>query len=163
MEIIGIDPGLVHTGLVLMRFDKKRRTITVEHAVLNGPDATGAAQWVNTHTESGFLRLGFIEAYRPRATAYSTDDKMVKAVSAFKQSFPRFRVLDNTGVKKVVRRPLLELIGAWNFSTPTNHQDLRSAARIGIYGALKEEDSNHLIADVVRDHLNGRDWNVDVL
>ena len=69
-------------------------------------------------------------------------------------------VLPNMGVKKVVRRPLMELLGAWKFSTVTHHQDLRSAARIALLGMLKDPHMNRLLFDVVLDHIEGRTWRV---
>jgi hypothetical protein len=73
---------------------------------------------------------------------------------------PKATVVLNTGVKKIVKRPLMELLGVWSFATGTHHQDLRSAARIALYGMLKHEPLNRLLSDVVRDHLRGEDWDV---
>lgn len=56
----------------------------------------------------------------------------------------------------------MNLLGVWKFSTVTHHQDLRSAARIALFGMLKNEETNRLLADVVADHLKGSDWDVAV-
>lgn len=156
MQIVGIDPGLVHTGVVLMVFDAHQRVIEVSHEAVVGPDVTRAQQFL------GGLRATapvFIEGYRQRSN-FGTNDKMIEAVANFRKGFTNAKVINNTGVKKVVRRSLMELLGVWNFSTPTHHQDLRSAARIGIYGALKSEALNRLIFDIVNDHINGSTWTV---
>jgi hypothetical protein len=85
--------------------------------------------------------------------------QMVAAVSMMRKEVAG-HLLMNTGVKKVVRRQLMDLLGVWSFSTVTHHQDLRSAARIAIYGMLKHAVMNELLADVVADHLKGRTWQV---
>jgi UDP-glucose 6-dehydrogenase len=84
---------------------------------------------------------------------------MAKAVSDMRAA-SKGKVLDNTGVKTLIRRRLMELLGVWRFATPTNHDDLRSAARIALLGMLKDEQHNKLLADVVRDHLAGETWEV---
>lgn len=156
MEIVGIDPGLVHTGIVLMSFHPTQRLIEVSHEAIAGPDTVRAQQFLGGYRRTAPV---FIEGYRQRSN-YGTNDKMIEAVANFKKAFPLSKVINNTGVKKVVRQPLMELLGVWRFSTPTHHQDLRSAARIGVYGALKHEVLNGLIFDIVNDHLAGRTWDV---
>lgn len=162
MEIIGVDPGLVHTGVVMLRLLPHARTIEVLHRAINGPDATAAALWIEQctiHISHAKQRPVFIEAYRQRSH-FGTDTKMVKAVMNFKSTLNNSRVIDNTGVKKIVTKEMMELFGVWKFSTVTNHQDLRSAARIGIFGALKDDELNARLFDVVDDHIKGRKWNV---
>lgn len=61
--------------------------------------------------------------------------------------------LDNMDSKNVVKNDLLKLFKLYSFSTRSHHQDLRSAARIMLFGALKQNDTNALIADVVRDTI----------
>jgi len=163
-HIIGVDPGLVHTGVVRMLFDPDNRVITTEHEAVAGPDATAVAFWAagrGTRLQLHELlpwRVVFIEGYRPRSNLNS-DARMVEAVSQMRAA-TKGTVLLNTGVKKVVKRDLMELLGVWKFGTVTHHQDLRSAARIAILGMLKDEALNRLVYDVVDDHLKGRTWTV---
>jgi hypothetical protein len=53
---------------------------------------------------------------------------------------------------------LLEVLGLWSFSTPTNHDDLRSAARILVLGMLKDEEMNQLLTYILIDHIEGKPW-----
>lgn len=161
MEIIGVDPGLVHTGVVLIRFLPHVREIEVSHEAVLGPNAAAVKAWLMTYAVNQKLPRIYIEGYRSRSN-FGTDNRMIEAVSNMRTEL-KGEVLLNTGVKKVVRRPLMELLGVWKFSTPTNHDDLRSAARIGIYGALKDEETNELLYNVVNDHLKGRTWDVRLL
>lgn len=159
LHVVGIDPGLVDTGLVRMEFDSRRRRIGVAHAVVSAP--LDHAQVVGDVLSLLEPATVFIEGYRPRAHM-NTDKRMVELVAAIKKSTGG-KVLDNTGIKKVVHQALLELLGVWVFTTPTHHQDLRSAARIMVLGMLKDTDYNSLLTTVVRDHLNHSPWLVHAL
>lgn len=158
-HIVGVDPGLVHTGVVRLVFDPSTASVHLGHEAVLGPDAGAVRNWIyqdNTHT--GVVPHIFVEAYRPRSH-FDSDAKMAKAVNDMRHAFTCTTVL-NTGVKKVVKRPLMELLDVWSFPTATHHQDLRSAARIALLGMLKQETLNRLLSDVVLDHLKGRSWHV---
>lgn len=162
-HVVGVDPGLVHTGVVSMVFDPIHHEVYVDHEAVLGPDATAVAVWAmgrrTKKVQPYFMRPDiFIEDYRPRS-AFNTDRRMGEAVRNMRDA-TKGKVLDNTGVKKVVRRGLMQLLGVWSFNTVTHHQDLRSAARIALLGMLKDEQHNQLLADVVRDHLAGNTWAV---
>jgi len=158
-HIVGVDPGLVHTGVVRMVFDPQHHEIIVEHEAVIGPNANSVVAWARESKIKPYWQAPtcFIEGYRPRSN-FNTDKRMTQAVSNMHQALPGSKVLDNTGVKKVVRRQLMQLLGVWTFGTPTHHDDLRSAARIALLGMLKDEQTNQLLADVVRDHLAGDTW-----
>jgi hypothetical protein len=153
LHVVGVDPGLVHTGVVSMKFYRDSKLISVGHVAIDGPDPVATLAWVNDPHA-----VMFIEGYRPRSH-FSTDAQMMTAVADFKRE-THATVLLNTGVKKVVKRPLMELLHVWKFTTVTHHQDLRSAARIALLGMLKVDRMNRLLTDVVSDHLEGNPWNV---
>ena len=157
LHIVGIDPGLVHTGLVRMRFDEDRKELTVSHAVVSGLDADTAARWVNLiQVPRPFV---FIEKYAPRHSLNS-DERMVQGEAALRRAIPRAEFLRNTGVKSVVHPSVLQLMGVWRFDTKTHHQDLQSAARIAVLGAMRTQETNHVLAEVVRSHLDDKSWTV---
>lgn len=155
VHILGIDPGLVHTGCVRLTINVPSKTWFVNHAVFNGLDLSGVQSWAD---EVGLNRYVFIEAYRPRSH-FGQDAAMAQGVAAMRAAIPGSKVLDNTGVKRVVRPELMKLLGVWNFHTPTHHQDLRSAARIGLYGAMKIESVNTLLATLVASVIDNDGWN----
>ena len=164
-HVVGIDPGLVHTGVVELVFSPKLKKVQVQHEAVSGPDAAAVKDFITRPvTDPDLWRGGppriFIEKYQPRSHL-NTDARMTVAVAEMKAALPGSEVLLNTGVKKVVRRPLMEILQCWSFPTVTHHQDLRSAARIAIYGMLKDEQMNRLLADIVRDRLDGVAWDVD--
>lgn len=154
-HVVGVDPGLVHTGVVGLVFNPHTQVLLVQHEVILGPDAAAAAQWQRSHAHSARV---FIEGYKPRSH-YDSDKRMVEAVAEFKREL-NGTVLLNHGVKKVVKQPLMELLGCWKFGTVTHHQDLRSAARIAVLGMLKDELLNKAVTRFLVDHLDGRPWRV---
>lgn len=156
-HVVGIDPGIIHTGVVRLIFNDLAMSIVVEHAAVVGPDAAAVQAFVRR--QHGPAPHIFIERYMPRSH-FNTDARMAQAQAEIKAALPRATTVLNTGVKKVVKKPLMELLKVWTFPTATNHQDLRAAARIALFGMLKSEPLNRLLADVVRDHIAGDDWHV---
>lgn len=151
----GVDPGLVHTGVVHMEIDTTNRVIVVNHQAVVGPDALAVARYLEVG--QGDEPVIWIEKYRPRGHL-GVDPKMVKAEHEMKNAMSRALLINNTGVKAVIRRPLMEKLGLWKFSTVTHHQDLRSAARIMLYGMVKNEGYNRVLADIVADVIAGKEW-----
>lgn len=154
-HIIGIDPGIIHTGVVSALFLPSLREVRVEHEVVLGLDGPACRAWIEARVPLRQVST-YVEKFRSRSNL-AHDADMIRGVETIR-SCVHGKALDNTGIKKVVKRPVLETLGIWKFSTPTNHDDLRSAARILVLGMLKEH--NELLADVVRDHLDGRSWRV---
>lgn len=157
----GIDIGLVDTGVVSMLFVPEVRNLIVRHKAVAGPDEKAVANWLRANRPvTAGVPFTFAEAYNPRVKL-NTDKRMVEAMQRLKVELPRAKVIPNTAIKKIVKRELMELMGIWRFTTPTRHQDLRSAARIAVLGMLKDDDLNALVTKVVTDHLEGNTWNVD--
>ena len=166
-HVVGVDPGLVHTGVVRLVFNSAEKNLAIEHAAIEGKDHTSQAwDWitdaggVSKVKDFGHDPYIFIEDYNPRS-AFNTDKRMGDLVRDMKAGLGGTLLL-NTGVKKVVRRELMEVLGVWKFSTPTHHQDLRSAARIALYGMLKNDDLNAVVTSVLVDHINEQPWYVHV-
>lgn len=159
-HVVGLDPGLVHTGCVRMLFDYHRQTIRLSHEVVKGLDIEGVSDWVNDYPGPSLPQPHvFIEGYRPRHNL-SSDTRMVAAVADMKRALPNSLVLNNTGVIRVVPTQLMQLLGVWDWPQSTHHQDLRSAARIALLGMMKNTRLNPVLSATVRDHLAGRTWEV---
>ena len=159
VQLIGIDPGLVHTGCVSITLHPDLGAFQLRSHVVAGLDVQQVKRWVMlvdayqalVHSEI------FIEAYRPRSH-FDSDAAMGAAVKEMKQALPGSKTLLNTGVKKIVTPELMKVMNIWTFSQRTNHQDLRSAARIAVYGGLKDPEINPVITKLVVDHLDGNTW-----
>jgi hypothetical protein len=131
------------------------REVVVDHEVVVSTNVKDVMTAVTEFTLDVKPHV-YIEGYRSRSNL-AHDKDMLIAVREMQQA-TKGKVLNNTGIKKTVKPAVLQLLGAWKFSTPTHHDDLRSAARIAVLGMLKEH--NELLADVVRDHLDGKPWHV---
>lgn len=154
-HVIGVDPGLVHTGVVSMEFDSIAGTVIVDHFAFTGLDAQGVAAWIKS--AAGVHPKVYIERYRPRQHL-GADVRMVQGEQDLRAQLPGATFLPNMGIKRVVQQQLMEMLKVWHWTTTTHHQDLRSAARIALLGMLKDDVLNNLLAEVVRDHLDGRPW-----
>lgn len=158
-HVIGIDPGLVHTGCVSMRFDETHRTVTVRHTVVRGPDVEAVKDWIASIEEPGPRPHIFIEKYEARQKL-SADERMVKADAAFLTGIKGCKMIRNAGARQIVKPRLMEILGVQKFSTPTHHQDLQAAARIALYGAMKDPPLNAWLSDILRDTIEGTPWRV---
>ena len=147
----GIDPGIVDTGAVTFFLVPDKLELNVYAEKLPGGIPEPIEEYVRHNTRD--RTLTFVEAYRDRGTVFNTHGTMRNIEAALKRSLPGVEILDNTGVKKVVTKPLMQLLGCWDFPTVTHHQDLRSAARIALYGGLKDPEINSLLTQIVMKQL----------
>jgi len=143
MMWVGIDPGIVHTGVVLfVSDDVGGDTMTCVAKVFDGMNVGLIKQLLVNMNRPHAV---YIEAYNPRSH-FGTDRRMVEGVAAIHAALPGSKLINNTGVKKVVTADLMKLLGVWDFpGQVTHHQDLRAAARIGLYGAMKDPVFNERI------------------
>jgi hypothetical protein len=164
IHVIGIDPGLVDTGIVYYEIEHAQRQIILRYRVVNGGNPLHISSTISTllkGVSAAHPLHIFIEAYRPRHRL-NTDANMVELVREI-QKKTRGKVIPNTGIKRVVKPDLLKLLRSDKFSIASNHQDLLSAARIAVLGMLKDDTLNRVLSDVVRDQVvNSIDWKVDV-
>ena len=150
---IGIDPGLVHTGVVGLRINPNVERIEAFCVLVDGIDekkVLAAVDKISNHVEYS-KRYIWIEDYRPRSHL-STDRNMVEGVAALKTALPGSIVLPNMGIKTVVKDSLLELLELNTFAVSTHHNDLVSAARILLLGMLKDENLNALLTQIALDY-----------
>lgn len=154
--IVGIDPGLRDTGYVVFDFYPDSRHFNLYRHVLNGIDALRIGRFIESHNPQHV----FVEAYRPRSH-FEQDQRMVEGIANLRREIPGMTSIVNTGVKQVVPREIMDVFNVWTFSLKSNHQDLRSAARIALYGMLKNPELNRLVTDVVVGSLDGNPWSTN--
>lgn len=163
-QIIGIDPGLRDTGVVHMTFDSDARVMSVSTLVVHHSDVDITAMHVKDWIDSKPMLdvpFIFIERYVPRP-GMSTSPQMTELERGLVMKLKRAELVRNTGVKQIVPQELMHMLKVWTFSTVTNHDDLRAAARIGLYGMAKDIRLNKILADVVASLLDGDPWLIDV-
>lgn len=161
LSVVGVDPGIVHTGIVAANFHTAERRISVAYSALAG-DAAPAHAGLIRHTcftlPTAAPTAVFVEAYRERGTSYGTNAPMRELLAEIRRQMPEATIVDNTGVKKVVKPALLKVLGMLKFGQTTHHQDLEAAARILVFGMLKDPVLNEVLADVLLATINGNPW-----
>ena len=159
VTVTGIDPGLVNTGMVVLRANTRQHHLNVEHFVIDGK-VNHAEQVAELLDSLGYsTKHVFIEAFRERGNQYAQDKAMRELMVDFRSVLPKATVLDNMGVKKIVATETLGIFGMNNFPT-THHRDLESAARILLYGMLKDDKLNEVVYSIVSDYVHHRPWSV---
>lgn len=155
---VGIDPGIIHTGLVRLVFPPDgsgERWWKVDYAVVNGVDAA-AVQAMQYWIAEDPAHVVYVEDYRAR-TSTRFDPEMIKAVDRIKTGLNNTRLINNSGSKQTIRTKLLKMLDVYKFPA-THHQDLQAAARILVWGMLKNDYTNELLAGFVADNLDGKVW-----
>ena len=89
------------------------------------------------------------------------DQRMGDLIQTINRWLPQSTIVDNTGIKKVVKQGLLEMMHLDRFKRGGNHADLKSAARVALVLGIKNEDINLLLSDFVADNLDGRSWSFE--
>lgn len=164
-RVIGIDPGLVDTGVVSMTFNPLDLEVHIHSTYAQGVeiDAVQAVrEWITSLTDT--LNVTdqhiFVEGYRPRS-GFGGDRRMIEGVALFARELPG-KKLDNMGIKKVVKTGLLAML-RYDDLPSTNHRDIHSAMRIALLGMLKDDDLNALLTEVVKGYLHlSTPWSVYV-
>jgi hypothetical protein len=154
VHIVGVDPGLVHTGVVGMLFQPQLEELEIWHTVVDGPNATAVAAAIPT----GRLPV-YVEQYKPRQNL-SSDQRMTRVEHELRAALQGAVFLPNMGIKRVITHELMDLLELWDYPTSTHHQDLRAAARIALLGMVKEAATNQIVADMVGDSLDYKPWSV---
>ena len=156
LQVFGIDPGIVHTGLVELNWDFHNQELRVT-----------ACRSVDGITEQSVIELQkrieqrmwrksniIVEEYRPKSH-FSTDTKMVEGQAMLKLHLPSAKIINNSGVKSIVTKELLQLLDLYDWPT-THHNDLRSAARIALLAMLRDERANNRLAEFVGAALDNK-------
>ena len=74
----GVDPGLIHTGVVHMSIATRAHAITIHHEVVVGPDEASVASALASVYIVDVRPQVFIEKYKPRGTL-NHNAEMLKA------------------------------------------------------------------------------------
>ena len=159
LTLTGIDPGIVHTGVVVLRINTRQRHMSMEYFVIDG-NAPHAAQVAELLESLAYdTEHVFIEKYLERGTVTRENPRMRELERDFRSLFPKAVFVNNTGVKGVVTTEVMKVFGMDSFPA-THHQDLQSAGRILLYGALKNDKLNEVMYEIVRDYVNNHEWTV---
>ena len=155
ISIAGIDPGIVHTGVVVSQLSAPAKSFVSITKLFNGCPVDPIKDFLQQYKMQDI----FIEGYRPRSNL-GPDRTMQTNIASLNNNIPS-RVLDNMDSKNVVTNDLMKLLKLYNFSTRSHHQDLRSAARIMLFGAIKDPYYNDVLANMMVEELtNPGSWHI---
>lgn len=165
IRAVGIDPGLVDTGVVALSINLFAAEATVSYHVIEKAKRMKVSELNRTLNELPLVKVGwpvFIEKYQPRR-GFSTDVSMVELTKNIADAVPGpHMMVSNTGFKKIVTRDWMELF--WASKLPkSNHDDLNSALRILLLGLFKNETANERLAELVYVHQRSLKVNVERL
>ena len=155
LQVFGIDPGIVHTGLVELNWGFHNRKLRVNARSVDGITEQSVIE-LQKRIEQRMWRKSniIVEEYRPKSH-FSTDTKMVEGQAMLKLHLPSAKIINNSGVKSIVTKELLQLLDLYDWPT-THHNDLRSAARIALLAMLRDERANNRLAEFVGAALNNK-------
>lgn len=151
--VVGVDPGLVHTGYVELEFYPDLKLVHTKWRILDGDASEEVKELIHTTVRQPEV---FVEDYRPRSN-FGTDSRMREQIGKYRALNPWVHLLDNTGVKKIITSQMMKLFDLWSFPERTHHDDLRSAARIALYGMAKDSLLNSVLTDAVTGLLD-KNW-----
>lgn len=160
ITLAGIDPGLVHTGVVVTQISVSTKAFVSSPKLFDACPENQIRLFIEQYEPHDI----FIEGYRPRSNL-NHDRTMQTNVAMLSNNMVSnnmpSRVLDNMDSKNVVTNDLMKLLKLYNFSTRSHHQDLRSAARIMLFGAIKDPHYNNVLATMVLEELtNPGSWHI---
>ena len=112
LTIAGVDPGVVHTGTVVLKIDVPLGTVQSWSRAFDRAPATEIADHLHGFKPDSI----YIEDYNPRQN-FNNDVRMVQAVGSLRKAMPRATVVDNAASTTLVTRDLMELLGVCGTST----------------------------------------------
>ena len=163
ITLVGIDPGIKDTAAVALTIDTDKKQLHVSNMVVNAiaedPTKLTKLKAQLSTWEKGSCYY-FIEGYRPRGLNVGQDTAMTALIKMLKTTFENSVVIDNTGVKNVIKNPVLRLLQLYKWN-PTNHGDTRSAARIMLKGSFTIGWLNTILYLIITDLIEREDsWEI---
>jgi hypothetical protein len=167
--IAGIDPGIVDTALVAIELDPQRREWRVHTytwsnvtskdglSIIISPVFLDSLRRVYDELQEHSVAFFGVEGFRQRGRNVGQDARMLALVQAIRQTLPKSKTVDNTGLRKIIA-PLVMKLFKVNRFTATNHADLKSAARVALKVGYDIDEINRIIFDFVQANLDGEPW-----
>ena len=146
MKILAIDPGSANVagstnGIVLLDNAK-----LVNHWVVPSARVHDIRNWFEEVGRFLDVDVVVIEKFEARDNDKSKDNSVLENVALFQVLFPESVLQRNAGYQSDIPNELLKRLGLWKFEK-SHHQDVRAAARLGLFYALRN-DINEVIYDI---------------
>nr|DAY24605.1 MAG TPA: Putative Holliday junction resolvase [Caudoviricetes sp.] len=145
MKILAIDPSsnkieTSTTGIVLLDNARLVDSWVVSYGM------RGFADWFHEIGESLELDVVVVEEYKARDNDKSKDNSVLETIAYIQLCYPNLILQNNAGYKSDIPDDLLKILGLWKFEK-SHHQDIRAAARLGLFWAMRN-DVEEVIQDV---------------
>ena len=144
MKILAIDPSsnkieTSTTGIVLLDNARLVDSWVVSYGM------KGFAEWFHDIGKTLDFDVVVIEEFRTRDNDRSKDNSVLETIAYIQLCNPDAILQYNGGYKSDIPDDLLKILGLWKFEK-SHHQDVRSAARLGLFWAMRND-----IEEVVQD------------
>lgn len=146
MRILAIDPGSAKVasstnGIVLLDNAK-----LVNHWVVPSAKVQDIRNWFEEVGRFLDADVVVIEKFEARDNDKSKDNSVLENVALFQVLFPESVLQRNAGYQTDIPNELLKRLGLWKFEK-SHHQDVRAAARLGLFWAMRN-DVKEVIDDI---------------
>ncbi len=145
MKILAIDPSsnkekTSTTGIVLL--DNAR---LVDYWVVDY-GAQGFKDWFEQTGKTIKSDVVVIEKFEVRDNDKAKDNTVLQTIACIQEWFPKSILQRNAGYQSDIPNELLKKLGLWKFEK-SHHQDVRAAARLGLFWAMRN-DIQEVIEDI---------------
>ena len=145
MKILAIDPSSNKeksstTGIVLL--DNAR---LVDYWVVDY-GTKGFKEWFEKIVNAIESDVVVIEKFEARDNDHSKDNTVLQTIAFIQMHYPDAILQRNAGYQSDIPNDLLKKIGLWKFEK-SHHQDVRAAARLGLFYAMRN-DIKEVIDDI---------------
>lgn len=154
MKILAIDPSsnkkeTSTTGIVLL--DNAR---LVDYWVVDY-GTKGFKNWFETIGKTIKSDVVVIEKFEARDNDRSKDNTVLQTIAFIQMYYPEAILQRNAGYQSDIPNDLLKKLGLWKFDK-SHHQDVRAAARLGLFWAMRN-DIQEVIDDIGKAVYENRD------
>lgn len=144
-KILAIDPSsnkieTSTTGIVLLDNARLVDSWVVSYGM------RGFSDWFHEFGESLEFDVVVVEEYKARDNDKSKDNSVLETIAYIQLCYPNLILQNNAGYKSDIPDDLLKILGLWKFKK-SHHQDIRAAARLGLFWAMRN-DIEEVIEDV---------------
>ena len=144
MKILAIDPAsnkieTSTTGIVLLDNARSVDSWVVEYGM------KGFAKWFHGIGKTLDFDVVVVEEFRTRDNDRSKDNSVLETIAYIQLCYPGAILQYNSGYKSDIPDDLLKILGLWKFEK-SHHQDIRAAARLGLFWAMRND-----VEEVVQD------------
>lgn len=145
MKILAIDPSsnkieTSTTGIVLFNNARLVDSWVASYGM------RGFADWFHEIGESLEFDVVVVEEYKARDNDKSKDNSVLETIAYIQLCYPNLILQNNAGYKSDIPDDLLKILGLWKFEK-SHHQDIRAAARLGMFWAMRN-DIEEVIQDI---------------